>query len=134
MYYYDGNKTQLYTFKNGTINDRVEDIKQDEVTQNLFIGTIGNGLYIIRNDSIVGHFNEANSPLGNNNINQLYLEGDSMLWIGTTKGLNALNLKTFPYQLTAPCILGESVSKKIHQIISDQYHVYFFKLNWSFLV
>ncbi len=122
LYHWNGKTVERYFFKNGALNYRIEDIKRLPGSDTSFFATMGNGIYVVRNDSIVSNYNVVNSVLADNKVNQLYLDGDSVLWIGTNNGLNKLNLNT--NHLEASQIFGKSVSKKINQIITDDNYVY----------
>ena len=75
---------------------------------NLWIGTLGNGMYGInrKTNKIFQHldniYNTPKYPLLSNRINYITKDNNGILWIGTSEGLNTYNPKngTFPYEFT----------------------------------
>lgn len=65
----------------------------------LLIGTSGAGLYVIKNNTIINHFQEANG-LSSNTVNSIFAQNDNILWVGTAKGITHLTFKDTNYQQT----------------------------------
>ena len=76
--YYYGNDHKLLSARISTIIPTEDD--------NLWIGSMGNGLLYFNMDTVI-QFSEAHR-LSSNMINSLQLQGDSVLWVATNKGLD----------------------------------------------
>ena len=90
----------LYAFGNGEflskthlhsrLNERISCI---EVTGDmLLVGTAAHGLTGVRNDMPVIHLNSRNGLTGDE-IRSLFVQNDSVFWVGTRKGLNRCCIK-----------------------------------------
>lgn len=103
--YFVGTGTGLYVFDSKSLkvekfdlfnNDRqVRHLYLDDQKQNLYIGTRENGLIILNLNTDESYsFNSTNKflPISGNFISTTLLE-DSILWIGTSNGLDKINFK-----------------------------------------
>jgi len=68
--------------------ERISDIKIDHYN-NLWIGTIGGGVYYI-NDQEIAQLTMENG-LSSNMINQILVSPDSLIWLATNNGINAIS-------------------------------------------
>ena len=94
-YYHDLGK------KGGLSHRFVADILEEEEEQKLWIATY-NGLNVLDTstetfDYVFASANQPNS-LSNNVLKSLFKDRSGVLWIGTEKGVNNLNLKAKPFQ------------------------------------
>jgi signal transduction histidine kinase/ligand-binding sensor domain-containing protein/CheY-like chemotaxis protein len=78
------------------INNNVWSLLQDS-KQNLWIGTLGEGLYYYNtSNGLQAHFNyneKNNNSLSNNSVRSIVEDTSGDIWIGTDNGLNLLNVK-----------------------------------------
>jgi two-component sensor histidine kinase len=91
----------LYAFRNGeflskthlhpSLNERISCIAG--AGSMLLVGTLAHGLFIIRNDTLVKRLNSQNGLTGNE-IRSLYVQNDTVFWVGTRKGVNRCCIKT----------------------------------------
>lgn len=70
------------------VKTRVQDIKVHG--NSLFIGTLGRGLIILRDEELIV-LNESKG-LSSNLVNQIEIENDSIIWVATNNGLNRLTM------------------------------------------
>ncbi len=94
-----GSLEGLFVFKNGqysrfrqedeVLNSRISDIKL--YRNQIFVGTFDNGLAVISSDSIT-YITEADG-LTSNRIKMIYTDQDTVIWVGTNKGLNQIVMK-----------------------------------------
>lgn len=88
----------------------------------IWMSSMGNGIFKIRNDRIEAWINVSNG-LNSNNCKAMYLD-EKFLWVGTEKGLNRINR----HQLTEPIqqytIEDGLASNDIHSILSDSGIIY----------
>ena len=81
---YDTLTNQFSDFKDDLLNVRVESIKcKNDIT---YMGTMGKGLLIQDSTSItqISSFDGLSSDL----VNSVFVESDSIIWLGTNNGLN----------------------------------------------
>lgn len=71
------------------ISDRISSLKKDRYG-GLWIATLGNGVFYIKNDSIIKHFDTKNGLISN--ICRSLAIDESSLWITTDKGVSEVNL------------------------------------------
>ena len=104
-----GAENGLYTIINGkehketALNKQMKNsivyaIQKDLFGQ-LWIGTLGNGLFIFnKQKKLIAHFDEKQG-LKSNNINQIMLDSNNGIWIGTYKGLYYVENPAKPHSL-----------------------------------
>lgn len=90
----------LYFFKNGAatlspFSDLQKDIHDLQMSRDstLWIATLGDGVYLYRNDSIVYHFDTDNGLLSNH-CTKILLD-DQHAWIATNRGVNQILLEDY---------------------------------------
>ena len=88
-----------HKFSKGYITDRVQDIKFFNQRNLSFFATIGNGLYIVENNTLVKHYTKTNG-LSSNSINQLYIDDTKKIWIATNAGFHYIDLEKDTLQLS----------------------------------
>jgi ligand-binding sensor domain-containing protein/two-component sensor histidine kinase len=91
----------LYAFGNGEflskthlhsrLNERISCIER--TGDMLLVGTAAHGLTGVRNDMPVMHLNSRNGLTGDE-IRSLFVQNDSVFWVGTRKGLNRCCIKS----------------------------------------
>lgn len=92
-----GTENMLYSYSNGQISDESDYNKvlgrsiiyalTRDVVDRLWVGTLGNGIYIFdRSGKLQAHLTTDNG-LPSNNINQIYEDNSGALWIATYEGL-----------------------------------------------
>lgn len=75
----------------GEWNYKPYDIKYIKSHSILAIATVGNGLFLFKDRKLYKQITESEG-LVSNTINQLYLDNNEHLWIGTNKGINYLRI------------------------------------------
>ena len=95
----DGNTYQNQNKKYGLIEGiGVSDVYRDD--DQLWIGTFGNGIYLYQ-DGKSTWYNQANSALNSNQVDNIIKTQDGNIWIATRGGLARYNGKEFKtFQLT----------------------------------
>ncbi len=95
------NITQYEFLKNNLDDSNYRVIIYNEFNNELWIGTEGNGLLIVKLDNNgfpISNYNYKNSnaqnSLSNNYIRSIYQQNDSIFWIGTYEGLNKVYRKS----------------------------------------
>lgn len=98
---YIGSKEGLWTYnftsikpclnKNEVLKTKIVDITSD-LYDNLYLGTKGNGVLILTEDSIY-QINEK-TGLSSNQVKTIYVK-DHIIWAGTINGLNIIEMKSF---------------------------------------
>ena len=72
-------------------NFRSDDL--DIAGEKLFVATQGAGVVILQDDTLISLTKE--NGLSSNEINEVYVENESILWACSNSGLNKINLNTF---------------------------------------
>jgi ligand-binding sensor domain-containing protein len=81
-------KTETFTYI-GTLSNVLNprDIKID-INDDLWIGTIYNGLFYIKNDlSVVNNYLPSNSQIPSDIVNSIEIDKNNVVWLGTNNGL-----------------------------------------------
>jgi hypothetical protein len=60
----------------------------------LWIGTPGNGIFVLRNDKMVKHIITDNSGLVSNHCQKLFFDGKKYVWVATNKGVSVFYYNT----------------------------------------
>lgn len=88
----------------------------------IWMSTYGNGVFKIRNDSIIHSFNTSNG-LNSNSCKAMVID-NNFIWVGTEKGINRINR----HDLTAPVLHYTKedglASNDIHSLFSDSSILY----------
>ncbi len=109
--------------KNGLNSNIIYSIVEGEPNI-MWIGTRGGGLYRLNTisekfEAFRSNSNDLNSLL-NDDVLSLCKSNNENLWIGTSGGLDRLNLTTFPYQFTHYTEQNGLPNNTIHAIQTDQ--------------
>lgn len=95
---FDSHQTESFSIETASIRAILED-KSD----NLIVGTEGNGLYVISRNSQSGfsvqNYNSENSEIGHNIVQSLMIDRSENLWIGTLQGISKTDLKKKKFNL-----------------------------------
>ncbi len=99
LWSFDGNSYQNQNKRYGLIEGiGVSDVYRDR--EQLWIGTFGNGIFLYR-DGETTWYNQGNSGLNNNQVDNIIKTQDGNIWISTRGGLTRYNgneFKTFQLQ------------------------------------
>jgi streptogramin lyase/two-component sensor histidine kinase len=100
---YLGTLYGLYAYIDGELRDygnqlglekkRINSL--NKIKEFLIVGTSDHGLSFIRNDSIIFSI-DSDQGLLSNNINTIFVENDTTLWVGSKAGLNRIYLSRDP--------------------------------------
>ena len=124
LYKLEHEKKYTFTPGNGITNQFINVITNDR-HGNIIIGSDGDGLLIMNNDTVVERYSTKNG-LASNFINSLYVDSANNIWIGTLgKGLSLFDGKTFK-NFTVKNGLFDDV---IFQILEDNFHRMWFSCN-----
>lgn len=74
----------------------------------LWIATNGDGLLVLRGDSLTAFTTE--DGLFDNSINDIFEDGNHAVWIGTRQGLNVMQEGKFQKLPTEPSLIGQRIS------------------------
>jgi len=77
---------QKITYKNQSLNFRIEDIDVNPWNNKLYVATLGKGLFVL-NDNNATNFTKKDGLLSNI-INEVYIENEQTTWLATNGGLN----------------------------------------------
>jgi ligand-binding sensor domain-containing protein/DNA-binding CsgD family transcriptional regulator len=79
------------------------------------IGTVSNGIFILKNDGRVKYHITQNRGLSNNTVLSLFEDADKNIWAGLDNGINCINLQS-PVQsfVDDTGILGTVYTSKLH--------------------
>ncbi len=92
-------ETRLVDSTNKQLKVRINDICK--VRKNLmFLATIGKGILLIENDKLKQSIKKKTGGLPSNLCNKLQIQGDSILWVGTNKGLCKITLDENLYPIS----------------------------------
>ena len=69
-----------------------------KVKDQLWIGSYGDGMYVLENNKIVRHFNNKNG-LSNDLICSMVNDRDKYVWVSTYYGLNRIEVANFSYNI-----------------------------------
>jgi two-component sensor histidine kinase len=97
----------------------------------IWMSTLGNGIFRIRNDRIEERINTTNG-LNSNNCKAMYLD-EKFLWVGTEKGLNRINWRDLSEPVQQYSVEDGLSSNDILSILSDSGIIYLGmegKLSW----
>ncbi|MFP4060978.1 MAG: two-component regulator propeller domain-containing protein [Bacteroidales bacterium] len=83
--YYDLEQKEFYTVP--VLQDITPRCMVKDHDNRLWVGTDGQGLYVVESDSLVNHYNTSNGLLSNL-INLITVDDNNNIFIGTNKGLN----------------------------------------------
>lgn len=86
LYAYKDGAFEYWGRLNSLLKSRIDDIK--EYKQFKCFATRGNGLILLNNDNV--YQITENKGLTSNFINKIHVDGDSVLWLATNKGLSKL--------------------------------------------
>lgn len=95
LYYYDikNKKTKaIISISSSPIQQIIK------VKNQLWIGSYGEGLYVLENNKLVKHFKDKNG-LSNNLICSMVNDRDKYVWISTYYGLNRIEVDNFSYNI-----------------------------------
>ncbi len=115
LYKYNNNDYIYYGEKHSGLTSRINDI--NEVDGKLWVGTRINGVYILDGDSIFSL--SIQQGLSSNIISKIFVENDSVVWVGTNQGLNKIEInsnKTIAYKITRITIWDGLPSNEINDI------------------
>lgn len=84
LFKYDTINCQIKPFNNPLLKNRVEVV--ETLNNKAYIGTMGEGLVVLENDSIIQI--SKKDGLSSNLVNNLFVENDSVIWLATNNGLN----------------------------------------------
>lgn len=120
---YDFISNQVTRKNNSLINSNVVYTIKEEKPGLLWFGTRNGGLYHYNSISkeITDHItfdDQFNKGLSNNDVLSLFIDKNKKLWVGTSGGLNSIDLNTLAVkQHTDNCISNNT----IHAILEDQF-------------
>ncbi|TDE07058.1 LuxR family transcriptional regulator [Flavobacterium sandaracinum] len=79
------------------------------------LGTVSNGIFILKNDGKIKYHITQNKGLSNNTVLSLFEDADKNLWAGLDNGINCINLQS-PIQsfVDDTGILGTVYTSKLH--------------------
>ncbi len=80
-----------YIIDGYTLKYDPRDLKYTKESKILAVSTIGNGLFLFKNGSFLNKLT-VEDGLISNTINQLMLDDNNRLWIGTNKGINYIDI------------------------------------------
>ncbi len=114
---------QFTNFLSGSVSDAMRSCIDPDNSNHFFVSTWGNGLFEYRNNVMVKHYNETNSPLlsGNTGSSDIKICGLAMdklknLWITQTGGSGSIKILkpdgswiVYPLTIEAP-VLGDILS------------------------
>ena len=98
LFKYDTINLEIKPFNNPLLKNRIEVV--ETLNNKAYIGTMGEGLVVLENDSIIQI--SKKDGLSSNLVNKLFVENDSIIWLATNNGLNRvlisnpqISVKTF---------------------------------------
>ena len=65
------------------------------VNGDLWVGTDGNGIFILRNRKVIKHIYPGNERMGSNICRKLVYDGKDKLWAATNKGINVYDISSY---------------------------------------
>lgn len=104
---------------------RVENLIYLKESLGIVCSVLGEGIYILDKSYNVLHHITIDHGLVSNTINQLYVDQDSIIWVGTNNGINTLEINENSYVLKK--ILGSSLiltSPNITQLYKEDSLLY----------
>ncbi|MEM9545561.1 MAG: histidine kinase [Bacteroidota bacterium] len=127
--FYMGSTTGLVYYANDEINNvdnkELQSVSISSLTEgpdtSLWIGTMTNGIYQFRNDSILNHYTTKNG-LVSNAINNLEISSNELL-ISTNQGLNIINLDTNKIKTVSTYNFLSSNEVLVCKVIEDDYWI-----------
>ncbi|MGN6420309.1 MAG: histidine kinase [Pseudobacter sp.] len=103
------------------LNSLVNNILKD-ADGSLWVNTQGNGVFKIRNDTLVHWFNATNG-LNSNNCRAMFADG-RFVWVGTEKGLNRIDQLNIHAPVDHYTTEDGLASNNIHSLLSDSGIIY----------
>jgi len=104
---------------------RVENLIHLESDQKIIYSVLGEGIYILNESYNVLDHITTDHGLVSNTINHLYVDQDSIIWVGTNNGINTLEINDSTYKVKK--ILGSSLiltSPNITQLYKEDSILY----------
>ncbi len=97
----------------------------DKLKDMLVVGTAAHGLLFLKGDSVAFHFTEENGLIGNK-VKSLYIQNDTILWIGTKSGLNriAFNFNDETYEIESYGQSDGLPSSEINSILMHEGYIW----------
>lgn len=95
VYYYNIKNDKLirsYNVSNSPIQEIIK------VKDQLWMGTYGEGIYILENDKIIKHINDENG-LSNNLVCSMLNDRDKYVWVSSYYGLVRIDLQNYSYNI-----------------------------------
>ncbi len=86
LYFFKNNKLKAFGYANPVFKSRISDIKS--MGKKLVVATWDQGVAFIQNDSV--EVITESDGLESNFVNTLFTNNDSVLWVGTNRGLNKI--------------------------------------------
>lgn len=95
----------IYEYKNSTLSKYVTNI-DDKLNQSsiycsqllsdgsIALGSVSNGIFILKNDKSLQYHVTQNNGLSNNTVLSLFEDFDKNLWLGLDNGINCINLQS----------------------------------------
>lgn len=102
------------------LSNRISDIKVDKNI--MWIATYGAGIIGMQNDKIVANITEQNGLLSNI-CGCLWVRGN-LLWVGSEKGLNRIDISSKPYTVKRFTVTDGLASDVINSVYSDSQYVF----------
>jgi hypothetical protein len=87
LYLFDGQKYLYKGDLSSTLNERISCI--NKIGDMLVVGTAAYGLVLLKGDS-VAHLISTDNDLSGNAVKSVFIQNDSVLWVGTKSGLNKI--------------------------------------------
>ena len=98
------------------------DHMQTDADGGIWMSTMGNGIFKLKNDRIEHWFNTTNG-LNSNNCKAMFIDA-KFIWVGTEKGLNRINRHNFTEPVQQYSTEDGLASNDIHSILSDSGIIY----------
>ncbi|MCD6112611.1 MAG: histidine kinase [Bacteroidales bacterium] len=115
LYSFQNKKFKYYGNEDTIFKSRITEIKG--LTNHLLVGTRVNGIIVKSPDSIF--YINKNAGLSSNMIRTIFVDNDSIIWVGTNKGLskiNIINKNKFTYKIKNYTVWEGLPSNEINEI------------------
>jgi len=98
LYKLDNSLTYLGS-TNSKLKLPISDLLYDDTLNLLYIATSFNGLLVLKNNKIINQINSSNG-LSDDNIRSITMDSQGDLWVGSTNGIDKIELNTYEFNVT----------------------------------